>query len=83
MRNYTCLFISFWVVVNVQILWALDRCQLILTLFEMGYFGRRLKMWVFSTWKRLPEERRLEVEREKRREEMQRKVANILPDFKS
>jgi len=39
--------------------------------------------WAFSTWKNLPEERRKEVEKEKRREEMRKRVASLIPDFGS
>ncbi|XP_067932465.1 coiled-coil domain-containing protein 191-like [Watersipora subatra] len=44
---------------------------------------RRLKSWVFTTWKRLPADRKAEEEKEKRRKELRRKVASILPDFHS
>ncbi|XP_071095825.1 coiled-coil domain-containing protein 191-like [Haliotis cracherodii] len=40
-----------------------------------------LKKRMFKVWTSLPEERRKEVEREKRRNEMRKKVAHLLPDF--
>ena len=44
---------------------------------------RRLLSWVLRTLRALPEQRRVDEEKERRISEMRRKVASLLPDFKS
>ena len=44
-------------------------------------FCRRIQRNALQIWQRYPQQRKAEEEREKRKEQMRKKVASMLPDF--